>query len=501
MTPKPEVSKPLIPYLRVSRLGGRSGESFISLDEQKRQILRYCGDEIPLTDWYSDPDFSGKNTKRPAFQRGLQAIADGEASGMIVCKLDRFARSVIDALTTAKQIKAWDGRFISTSEGLDIGTPAGALQFTVFAALAEFELARLTESWRATTEDVVMRRGVHVSRYVPFGYVKKEDEPSKGKLLPDLATSHLARELFERRAYGDASERSWTQLTEWLARETGKPLTRTTVQGIIANRVYLGEAHSAGTDDDIPPDRRLSFVNPDAHEPLTDPKTFEDAQQGKGRGGRTGEIADQAICRGFLKCGSCGHTLVVTGAAAKDPESGQPVRRPVYYCSRLYASGECPQPASITAAKIDPFIEDHFLGLLANPVEFFHPPRASRLPELQAKLDFANRERSDLVRKMTLLIEAVGETEFDKQLSEKIAEARALDAEIEQERLQTEVRAGIDTGTLLRDWRDFTRPEKNEAMRLVYESVKVVPTSGNKRGRWAPPAEERVAAIVIRPEL
>jgi hypothetical protein len=95
-----EAPSPLIPYLRVSRLGGRSGESFISLDEQKRQILRYCGDEIALTDWYSDPDFSGKNTKRPAFQRGLQAITAGEASGMIVCKLDRFARSVIDALTT-----------------------------------------------------------------------------------------------------------------------------------------------------------------------------------------------------------------------------------------------------------------------------------------------------------------------------------------------------------------------------------------------------------------
>ena len=489
-------SLPLIPYIRVSRIGGRHGESLIAIKEQRRQIERYCRDDIPLAAWHEDPDFSGKNTERPAFQAALRAIEDGHAGGIIVVKLDRFARSAIDALTTANQIKAWGGRFVSVTESIDIGTPAGELQFTVFAALAQFELARITESWRATTEDVVMRRGVHVSRYTPFGYVRKEDEPSKGKLLPHPEHGQIVRELFERRAYGDASERSWTRLTEWLSEQTGQPFSRTTVQGIVANRVYLGEAHAAGKDERIPKERRLTFVNPDAHEPLTEPNTFEDAQQAKGRSGRSGEVAAQAMCRGFLVCASCGHVLVVTGQTARDPETGAPVRKAVYYCRRLYASGECPAPASIRADKIDPFVEDHFLSMLRNPVEYFRPPRESRLPELEAELAYLKREAADLVRKMTKLIDTVGEKEFDRQLDDKTAEVRAKEAEVEQERLQTTLRAGIDTGTMLDDWMSYTRTEKNEALRLIYKTIEIKP-SGGKRGRSAPPVEDRVGAISL----
>ncbi len=166
MTSASALLKPLIPYVRVSRIGGRQGESFISIEEQKRQISRYCkAHGVRLADWHIDPDYSGKNTQRPEFQRGLQAIEEGAAGGIIVVKLDRFARSVIDALQTAMKIEEWGGRFASTSESIDVGTAAGKLQFTVFAALAEFELARITESWRATTEDLVKRRGVHVSRF------------------------------------------------------------------------------------------------------------------------------------------------------------------------------------------------------------------------------------------------------------------------------------------------------------------------------------------------
>jgi len=489
--------KPLIPYVRVSRIGGRQGESFISIEEQKRQISRYCkAHGVRLADWHIDPDYSGKNTQRPECQRGLQAIEEGAAGGIIVVKLDRFARSVIDALQTAMKIDEWGGRFVSTSESIDVGTAAGKLQFTVFAALAEFELARITESWRATTEDLVKRRGVHVSRFTPFGYVRKEDEPSRGKLLPHPDYGTIVTELFQRRAFGDASEKSWTRLTEWLSGVTGQPFSRTTVQGIIANRVYLGEAHSVGKNENIPKKRRLAFVNPDAHDPLTDANTFQAAQQARGRSGRSGEIAEQAMCRGLLICGSCGHVLVVTGQTARDPDTGAPVRKAVYYCRRLYASGECSAPASIRADKIDPFVEAHFGSMLRNPVEFFRPPRESRLPELEAELAYGNRELANLVRKMTELIDAVGEEEFDRQLDEKKAEVRAKEAEVEQERLQTTLRAGIDTGTLLDDWGSYTRAEKNEALRLVYLGIEIKP-SGGKRGRWAPAVEDRVGTITL----
>src|SRR4051795_7553870 len=94
----PNAALPVIPYIRVSRIGGREGESFISIDEQKRRIGKYSEDKFELADWHIDPDYSGKNTRRPAFQEALKAIKEGRAGGICVLKLDRFARSVVDAV-------------------------------------------------------------------------------------------------------------------------------------------------------------------------------------------------------------------------------------------------------------------------------------------------------------------------------------------------------------------------------------------------------------------
>jgi site-specific DNA recombinase len=515
-TPKPErPDLPVIPYVRVSRIGGRQGESFISIDEQKMRIARYAEDKFELTDWHIDPDFSGKNTKRPAFQEALKEIKEGRAGGICVLKLDRFARSVIDAVKTADEIGQVGGRFISVTEEIDLGTAVGHLQFHIFAALAQFELARITESWKNTTENAVMLRGIHISRHTPFGYTRKPDEPRRGMLLPDHETGPIVTEIFERRASGE----SWGEIVKWLQGTPHRVVTRhkqtdeklkmsdpwvvrrakdwskTTVQGIVANTVYLGEAHSWGTDPEIPEDRRLEFANPDAHEPLIDLATWEAAQQAEGRAGRTGEIAEEAMCRGILRCGSCHNTLIVTGSRQKDPETGEYRRMPIYYCRGEYASGNCVQPVSISSAKIDPFVDEHFRTNLVKPVKAKKVSESSKLPKALERIEKAKRALGYLTDRMAQVIEDEGADAYERRRETLRNELDAAKAAGEEERRKGEMFAKLDTGELGKDWPNLSPSEKNGFLRLLYDRILIAPTSGNKRGRWAPPASERVLSI------
>jgi DNA invertase Pin-like site-specific DNA recombinase len=126
---------------------------------------------------------SGAKTDRAQLARALATLALGDT--LVVCKLDRLARSTRDLLNTLAAISDKGASFKSLGDGwCDTTTPHGRLMLTVLGGLAEFErhliLARTSEG-RARAQ----QRGVKFGR--------------KHKL-----TAHQQREALERRARGEA---------------------------------------------------------------------------------------------------------------------------------------------------------------------------------------------------------------------------------------------------------------------------------------------------------
>ena len=69
-------------YIRVSRIAGRSGESSISPDEQRRAIEAYsAAHKLEIVEWHTDLDQSGGTLDRPAFQAALDRCRRGERAG------------------------------------------------------------------------------------------------------------------------------------------------------------------------------------------------------------------------------------------------------------------------------------------------------------------------------------------------------------------------------------------------------------------------------------
>src|SRR4051794_14104706 len=118
----------LIGYVRVSRVAGREGESFQSPAVQRERVEAYVrASGHTLLDVFEELDKSGGDSTRPRFQEAIEAVERGEADGIVVARLDRFARSLGDAIHALRRIEGVGGQLIVQDLGLDATTTHGRL--------------------------------------------------------------------------------------------------------------------------------------------------------------------------------------------------------------------------------------------------------------------------------------------------------------------------------------------------------------------------------------
>lgn len=274
---------------------------------------------------------------RPGLESAMAAVEHGEADGIAVAKLDRFARSVPGAAKALARLEAAGGVLVAVDLGMDTSTPAGKLMRNVLLALAEFEVDRIRENWKDASSRAVAR-GVHVSRVPPYGYRRKED----GRFEPDPVQAPLVAEMFAQRARGVA----WKDLAAFMDISDPRPKGAwpwQTITTIIKRRTYLGEAFTGDA------------VNPDAHEPLVDRDLWERAQSQHPRAPTRHE---RALLAGIIRCAACGYTM----SQATDGARGYIN----YNCRKRHSGGVCPKPARISQRRANEYVAERFLIFAAD---------------------------------------------------------------------------------------------------------------------------------------
>src|SRR4051812_48590215 len=118
---------PLDGYVRVSRVGGREGEGFISPDVQEKAIREWATrNGVDVVVQPHELNVSGGTMDRPVFNTIMDRIRAGQSGGVVVYKLDRLARSLLGAVTTLEEIGRNDATFASATEPtLDYTSPSG----------------------------------------------------------------------------------------------------------------------------------------------------------------------------------------------------------------------------------------------------------------------------------------------------------------------------------------------------------------------------------------
>lgn len=155
-------------YLRVSTAYQVDRDS---LPMQRKDLVGYCEYALNISDYtiFEDAGYSGKNTDRPAFQKMMMQIRNGMYSHLLVWKIDRISRNLLDFAQMYEELKMLGVTFISRNEQFDTSTAMGEAMLKMVLIFAELE--RKTTAERVTATMISRANdGTWNGGRVPFGY-------------------------------------------------------------------------------------------------------------------------------------------------------------------------------------------------------------------------------------------------------------------------------------------------------------------------------------------
>src|SRR5438034_9077602 len=128
-------------YIRVSRVSGRTGESYISPKVQRDKITGWAKlHDVTLGQVVVEEDVSGaKPVEERQLGKLLRRVESGNSSGIVAFKLSRFGRGALETLQAVERIRNVGGRLVTVEDGVDSAKPGGRLLLTVLARLADEE--------------------------------------------------------------------------------------------------------------------------------------------------------------------------------------------------------------------------------------------------------------------------------------------------------------------------------------------------------------------------
>lgn len=351
-------------YLRVST--EEQAEEGFSLPTQRQRVTDFCRSQwgpVVLITWYIDDGYSAKDTGRPQLSVLRKESQPGDS--IVVLRLDRLTRSVLDLYTLLKE---WEERgifFRSVTEPYDTQKPEGRFMIGLLALLAEWERLRISERVREVMAHTVRADGRHLSK-PPLGY-----DMCDGQLVINPGEAQRVREIFERACEGPGTRAIALELNRRnLKTRQGAAWSAFTIGYILRNPIYTGQVSWQGT------------PSQGTHQPLISAATWEAANALLSVRSRTPPRtkANQHPLTGILRCGLCG--APVAGVVQQRYRNGEKVpgrERRYYRCSRRDRLKVCTLPYLPATA-----IEQAVLTALDFPLGRLTEIAAALLPGQQA---------------------------------------------------------------------------------------------------------------------
>jgi DNA invertase Pin-like site-specific DNA recombinase len=146
-------------YARVSTDLQTSG-----LEAQVRTLKEYC-EKNGITDYeiFTDENYSGAKASRPALDRMMNAVRNGEISTVVVYSFSRFARSTTHLLSALETFQKVETEFVSLTERIETSSPMGRAFFTVIAAISQLERELIAERVKNGLRNA-KAKGKHIGR-------------------------------------------------------------------------------------------------------------------------------------------------------------------------------------------------------------------------------------------------------------------------------------------------------------------------------------------------
>jgi site-specific DNA recombinase len=362
-------AKPIVRKIRCAVYTRKSSEEgldqeFNSLHAQREACEAYVASQraegwLLLQDRYDDGGVSGGTLERPALKRLIADIEGGMVDVVVVYKIDRLSRSLMDFAKLVEVFDAQNVTFVSVTQSFNTTTSMGRLTLNILLSFAQFEREVIGE--RIRDKFAASRaRGMWMGGWAPLGYDIKDR-----KLLVNEPEAKTVRMIFERFAkIGSATLLAKALAAETVRTKRGTLFDKGSLYKLIGNRVYLGQAVHKGV------------AHPGEHEAIVSQALWDRAHAAMAESPRKRAAKARAQTPALLK----GLLFGPTGAAMSPTHTRKGGRLYRYYVSQSVLKqgrGACPI-GRVPAGEVETAVIDQLRGILRSPNVIVATWRAAR---------------------------------------------------------------------------------------------------------------------------
>ena len=280
--------KPCFGYIRVST--AKQGEG-ASLEAQKDAITVFASqNNLKVTQWFEEKETAAKSG-RPVFNKMLRLLRKGEATGLIMHKIDRSARNLKDWAIVSELPDEGVDVYIAT-ETLDFRSRGGRLTADIQAVIAADYIRNLrSETLKGLNQR--LKQGLYPFR-APIGYL---DNGAGKPKTPDPIKAPLIKLMFDLYNSGQYSYRSLrVEINQrGLRNHANSPISLTGIETILKNPFYIG----------IIEIKRTGKTFKGIHDPIVSARVFRSVQKQKACRSGKKTTRHNHLFRGLFRCGLC----------------------------------------------------------------------------------------------------------------------------------------------------------------------------------------------------
>jgi site-specific DNA recombinase len=477
-TPAPKPVRCAI-YTRKSTEEGLNQE-FNSLDAQREAAEAYIVSQkhdgwtlVPTQ--YSDGGYTGANIERPGVRQLLADIEAGKIDCVVVYKVDRLSRSLIDF---ARMMELFEKRgvcFVSVTQQFNTKSSLGRLTLNILLSFAQFEREIISERTR-DKQVAARKKGKWTGGHILLGY---DLNSHAGKLAVNSEEAERIREMFRLYLEGTPvleivqrfDKLGWRN-KQWTTQDGklygGSPLRRCHIYKLLGNILYTGQV-KVGKE-----------IFPGEHEAIIDQQTFDLAQkrleENAWTPGNAHRVKFEALLRGLIYCSCCGSGMYSTYSANKERR----YRYYVCYRSQQKLEGYCTSRA-VSAPSVEEAVVESIRrvgvhpDVLAETVRLARQQLAEIVTGLREELNTTNGRVKNLKSQIARIRnpEAARLAEIREQLIAGETRAEELRKEIlrrEKQRIdEKELRRTMESFEDV--WKAMNLDEQRNLLRQLVEKV------------------------------
>ena len=460
-------------------------QDFNSLDAQREAAESFIASQrhegwVALPEQYDDGGFSGGTIERPGLVKLLRDVEAGRIDCVVVYKVDRLSRSLLDFTRIIEIFDRHNVSFVSVTQHFNTTSSMGRLTLNILLSFAQFEREIIGERIRDKIA-AAKRKGKHTGGLPILGY---DIDRANRRLVVNPEEADLVQRIFKRflrlgsplqlakelNAQGYKTK-TWVK-ADGQVRE-GRPWNKAHISRALNNRKYIGEVV------------HKDAVYPGEHEAIIPRKLWDDvhsimAENHHARSART-RAKTPALLKGIIRCGHCGKAMGITFTRNREKQYRY------YLCVHASKNGydSCPVK-SVAAGEIEQAVLGQLRAVFRAPELIAKTFRAAKTME-SAETERLRRAKGELEDHLRVLKEmAVCPTRSDgkdvekvRKINEDIDEGRLRLQEVTEELAVLQENRGTERdvidalGKLDGVWDELFPAERARVVQLLVEQVVV----------------------------